>query len=75
MTVPPYIVRTVVLPVVAASSDHFHERARHIFSCITVVIIGLILVIPLLLENTQAQYGGLIILLAGTFVAVPTTVA
>lgn len=75
MTVPPYVVGTVVLLLVAASSDHFHERTRHILSGITVVIIGLILVIVLPLDNIHARYGGLVILLAGTFVAAPITVA
>ncbi|KEF63122.1 uncharacterized protein A1O9_01098 [Exophiala aquamarina CBS 119918] len=75
MTVPPYVIGTVVLLCVAASSDHFQERSRHILSGITVVMIGLILVIVLPLQNIHARYGGLVILLAGTFVAAPITVA
>ncbi|KAK5457989.1 hypothetical protein LTS15_004068 [Exophiala xenobiotica] len=75
MTVPPYVVGTVVLLLVAASSDHFHERTLHILFGITVVIIGLILDIALPLENVHARYGGLVVLLAGTFVAAPITVA
>jgi len=75
MTVPPYICGTVVLLCVAASSDHFHERSIHILSGITVVIIGMILAIVLPLSDVQARYGGIVVLLSGTFVAAPITVA
>jgi len=75
MTVPPYLVGTIVLLCVAKSSDHFHERTIHILSGISVVVIGLILDIVLPLSNVHARYGGLVVLLAGTFVAAPITVA
>jgi hypothetical protein len=75
MTVPPYLVGTIVLLCVAKSSDHFHERTIHILSGISVVIIGLILDIVLPLSDVHARYGGLVVLLAGTFVAAPITVA
>lgn len=75
MTVPPYVIGTIVLLCVAASSDHFHERTIHILSGVTVVMIGLILDIVLPLHDVHARYGGLVILLAGTFVASPITVA
>lgn len=75
MTVPPYVIGTLVLLLLAASSDHFHERTLHILIGITIVIIGLILVIVLPLNNIHGRYGGLVVLLAGTFVAAPITVA
>jgi hypothetical protein len=75
MTVPPYVIGTIVLLLLAYSSDHFHERSLHILTGLTIVIIGLILVIVLPLHNIHARYGGLVVLLAGTFVSAPITVA
>ncbi|TKA59819.1 hypothetical protein B0A49_12720 [Cryomyces minteri] len=75
MTVPPYVLGTIVLLLFAYSSDHFHERTLHILCGLSIVIIGLILVIVLPLQNIHARYGGLVVLLAGTFVASPITVA
>jgi hypothetical protein len=40
-----------------------------------IVIVGLILVITLPLNNIHARYGGLVVLLAGTFISAPITVA
>ena len=75
MTVPPYVIGTICLLIIARSSDHFRERTIHILTGLTVVIVGLIIVISLPLENVHGRYGGLVVLLAGTFVAAPITVA
>ena len=75
MTVPPYVIGTLCLLCVAYSSDHFHERTLHILGGLLTVIVGLITVISLPLENVHGRYGGLVVLLAGTFIAAPITVA
>lgn len=75
MTVPPYVLGTIVLLILAYSSDHFRERTIHILVGLTIVIVGLIVVIVLPLTNIHGRYGGLVVLLAGTFVAAPITVA
>ena len=75
MTVPPYVIGTICLLCFAFSSDHFHERTMHILVGLGIVIVGLILVITLPLENIHGRYGGLVVLLAGTFIAAPITVA
>jgi Major Facilitator Superfamily len=75
MTVPPYVIGTICLLCFAFSSDHFRERTCHILAGLTMVIIGLILVITLPLDNIHTRYGGLVVLLAGTFIAAPITVA
>jgi hypothetical protein len=75
MTVPPYVIGTICLLSVAYSSDHFHERTLHILGGLLTVIIGLVIVISLPLENVHGRYGGLVVLLAGTFIAAPITVA
>jgi len=75
MTVPPYVIGAIVLYCFAFSSDHYRERTFHILVGILIVIIGLIIVIALPLENSHGRYGGLVVLLAGTFIAAPITVA
>lgn len=75
MTVPPYLIGTICLLCVASSSDHFHERTLHILGGLLTMIIGLTIVVSLPLENVHGRYGGLVILLAGTFIAPPITVA
>jgi hypothetical protein len=75
MTVPPYVIGTICLLVFAYSSDRLHERTLHILVGLLIVIIGLIIVILLPLSNVHGRYGGLVVLLAGTFIAAPITVA
>jgi MFS family permease len=75
MTVPPYVVGAVLLLLFAHSSDHFRERALHILLGITLVLIGLIMAFSLPLDYPTARYGGIIVLLSGTFIAAPITVA
>ncbi|KZT59859.1 MFS general substrate transporter [Calocera cornea HHB12733] len=75
MTVPPYVIGTLCLIAFAFSSDHFHERTAHICGALLIVIIGLIMTITIPLQNIGGRYAGLVILLAGTFISAPITVA
>lgn len=75
MTVPPYVIGATLLLIFAYSSDHFRERTIHILIGITLVLIGLIMAFSLPLSNPEARYGGIIVLLSGTFIAAPITVA
>ena len=75
MTVPPYVVGAALLLIFAWSSDHFRERTLHILVGLTLVMIGLILAFSLPLTHSAARYGGIIILLSGTFISSPITVA
>jgi hypothetical protein len=75
MTVPPYVIGTFLLLCFAFSSDHFRNRLYHILVALVIVMVGLILATTLPLENTGGRYAGLVILLAGTFIASPITAA
>lgn len=75
MTVPPYVVGATLLLIFAYTSDHFRERTGHILGGLTLVLVGLIMAFSLPLENSAARYGGIIVLLSGTFIAAPITVA
>jgi hypothetical protein len=75
MTVPPYVVGTTLLLLFAYSSDHFCERTLHILVGLLLVLIGLILAFSLPHNNPSARNGGIIILLSGTFIGAPLTVA
>lgn len=75
MTVPPYVVGTIFLLIFAYSSDHFKNRTYHILGGLAIVLIGLIIIITLPLTNTGGRYAGLVVLLAGTFISAPITVA
>jgi len=75
MTVPPYVVGATVLLVFAYSSDYHRERTVHILVGILLVLIGLIMAFSLPLSCPSARYGGIVILLSGTFIASPITVA
>ncbi|CAI6335791.1 unnamed protein product [Periconia digitata] len=75
MTVPPYVVGAGLLLLFAYSSDHFRERTVHILVGLLLVIIGLIMAFSIPISSPAARYGGIIILLSGTFIAAPITVA
>lgn len=75
MTVPPYVIGTIVLLIFAYASDHFRSRVFPILAGPAIVLIGLITAIALPLSNTGGRYAGLCILLAGTFISSPLTVA
>ncbi|EJU03506.1 MFS general substrate transporter [Dacryopinax primogenitus] len=71
MTVPPYVAGSVVLLLVAYSSDRFKNRTFHILGGLVLVIIGLALTLSLPLENTGGRYAGLLVLLSGSFISSP----
>ncbi len=73
MTVPPYFIGTIVLLVLAYSSDRFHNRVYHILISLSILMVGLIITVTLPLQNIGARYAGLVILLAGTFTVSPIT--
>lgn len=75
MTVPPYVVGATLLLLFAHSSDHFRERTIHILVGLLLVLVGLIMAFSIPLTDTAARYGGIIVLLSGTFIASPITVA
>ncbi|KAF2877081.1 major facilitator superfamily domain-containing protein [Massariosphaeria phaeospora] len=75
LTVPPYVVGAAMLLLFAWSSDRRRERTLHILGGIALVLVGLILAFSLPLSNSAARYGGIMILLSGTFIASPITVA
>ena len=75
MTVPPYVVGAALLLVFAHSSDRRRERTAHILVGIALVLVGLVMAFSLPLTNPAARYGGIVVLLSGTFIAAPITVA
>jgi hypothetical protein len=75
MTVPPYVVGTVMLLIFAHLSDRFKTRMYPILIALVIDMIGLIMTITIPLGNTGGRYAGLVILLAGTFIGSPLTVA
>jgi hypothetical protein len=75
MTVPPYVIGALLLLLFAYSSDHFRERTLHILLGLLLVIIGLIMAFSIPINAPAARYGGIIVLLSGTFIASPITVA
>ncbi|KAF1958641.1 MFS general substrate transporter [Byssothecium circinans] len=75
MTVPPYVIGAALLLIFAYSSDHFRERTLHILAGLLLVMIGLIMAFSIPLNYPAARYGGIIVLISGTFIAAPITVA
>ncbi|KAF2822538.1 MFS general substrate transporter [Ophiobolus disseminans] len=73
MSVPPYICGAIGLYLFALSSDHRKERGYHIVGGIGVALIGLIITVAC--HTSHAQYAGLCILLFGSYVSAPLTVA
>lgn len=73
MTVPPYVCGAVGLYIFALSSDHRKERGYHIVCGLLIAVIGLILTVTL--HSTKAKYAALCILLSGTYVSAPLTIA
>jgi hypothetical protein len=75
MTVPPYVIGTAFLLCFSLVSDHFHTRLWPILVALVIDMIGLIMTITIPLDNIGGRYAGLVILLAGTFIGSPLTVA
>ncbi|KAJ9606447.1 hypothetical protein H2200_009408 [Cladophialophora chaetospira] len=73
MSVPPYICGAVGLYLFALSSDRRKERGYHIFVGLLITLIGLIITVTT--KRHGAKYAGLCILLFGSYVSAPLTVA
>lgn len=73
MSVPPYVCGAVGLYIFAASSDHHRERGYHILAGLFISLIGLIVTVTV--HSNGAKYAGLCILLFGSYISSPLTVA
>lgn len=75
MTVPPYVVGCVVVLVVAYLSDHYKRRVWGLIGAMLLCIIGLTMTLALPAENVHGRYGGLILLVSGSFIGSPLQIA
>ncbi|KAH7347054.1 major facilitator superfamily domain-containing protein [Pyrenochaeta sp. MPI-SDFR-AT-0127] len=73
MSVPPYVCGAVGLYLFALSSDHYKERGYHIIGGIFIALIGLVVTVNI--STSGGKYAGLCILLFGSYVSAPLTVA
>ncbi|KAJ6274785.1 major facilitator superfamily domain-containing protein [Bipolaris maydis] len=73
MSVPPFVCGAVGLYLFALSSDHRKERGYHIITGICIALVGLIVTVAT--QSHSIQYIGLCILLFGSYVSAPLTVA
>ncbi|KAK1574748.1 major facilitator superfamily transporter [Colletotrichum navitas] len=73
MSVPPYVCGAVGLYCFTLSSDYHKERGYHILVGILVALIGLIATVTV--ESSGGKYAALCVLLLGSYVAAPLTVA
>lgn len=73
MSVPPYVCGALGLYLFALSSDHRKERGYHIVVGIFISLIGL--VVTVICKTNRAKYVGLCVLLFGSYIAAPLTVA
>ena len=73
MSVPPYVCGAVGLYIFAVSSDHHRERGYHIIAGLCITLVGLIVTVTV--HSNGAKYAGLCVLLFGTYVSAPLTVA
>lgn len=73
MSVPPFVCGAVGLYLFALSSDHRKERGYHIIAGIFISLIGLVITVTA--PSHSAQYVGLCILLSGSYISAPLTVA
>lgn len=75
LTVPPFLMGAVTLWVVTFLSDHYHVRFPFVLAGLSVNVIGLTLAVLLPLETYTARYFAMCVLLAGSYIASPLTVA
>lgn len=75
LTIPPYVLGCVVALIVCFLSDKYRRRVYGLLFAMSLSIIGLIMTITLPLENSAARYGGLLILIAGSFIGSPLQIA
>ncbi|OAL57474.1 MFS general substrate transporter [Pyrenochaeta sp. DS3sAY3a] len=73
MSVPPYVCGAIGLYIFALSSDHRRERGYHIVGGVFIALIGLIITVTATTSSTK--YAGLCILLFGSYISAPLTVA
>ncbi|EUC41303.1 hypothetical protein COCMIDRAFT_8948 [Bipolaris oryzae ATCC 44560] len=73
MSVPPFVCGAIGLYLFALSSDHKKERGYHIITGICIALVGLIVTVTT--QSHSAQYIGLCILLFGSYISAPLTVA
>lgn len=73
MSVPPYVCGAVGLYIFALSSDRRKERGYHIVCGLLIALIGLIITVTV--KGHGGKYAGLCILLFGSYVSAPLTVA
>ncbi|KAF1916577.1 major facilitator superfamily transporter [Ampelomyces quisqualis] len=73
MSVPPYVCGALGLYLFALSSDHRKERGYHIVAGISISLVGLI--VTVICQTSRAKYVGLCVLLFGSYIAAPLTVA
>ncbi|KAJ4360683.1 uncharacterized protein N0V89_001250 [Didymosphaeria variabile] len=76
-TAPPYIFGAIILYLFASYSDHHRTRILPILCGLAIMVLGLILVVALPMTAAWAipRYVALNVLLSGTFIASPLTVA
>lgn len=77
LTAPPYIFGAIILYLFASYSDKHRTRILPILCGLAIMVIGLILVVALPMSAAWAipRYIALNVLLSGTFIASPLTVA
>jgi MFS family permease len=75
LTVPPHLCGAIVLYFFARYSDKHRIRLKPILSGLIIMVVGLVLVVLLPISWTIPKYLALNILLSGTYVASPLTVA
>ncbi|KAL0943055.1 allantoate transport protein [Colletotrichum truncatum] len=73
MSVPPYVCGALGLYLFALSSDYHKERGYHIVCGILIALVGLIATVTV--ESHAGKYASLCVLLFGSYVAAPLTVA
>ncbi|KAK2025017.1 major facilitator superfamily transporter [Colletotrichum zoysiae] len=73
MSVPPYVCGAIGLYCFTLSSDYHKERGYHILVGILVALIGLIATVTV--KSSGGKYAALCVLLLGSYVAAPLTVA
>ncbi|TDZ16575.1 putative transporter [Colletotrichum orbiculare MAFF 240422] len=73
MSVPPYVCGALGLYVFALSSDYHKERGYHIVAGILVALVGLVATVTV--KSHGGKYAALCVLLLGSYVAAPLTVA
>ncbi|KAK1675314.1 major facilitator superfamily transporter [Colletotrichum godetiae] len=73
MSVPPYACGAIGLYFFTLSSDYRKERGYHILGGIIIALVGLIATVTV--ESSGGKYAALCVLLLGSYVAAPLTVA